>query len=118
MRRDERNWPSSEISPTDQGEGVAVTCTCCESQFEAFAPSQAEGCAADIVGPSIIGFQGSHVADMRRFLFVEGRQPEHLTGGQICDECISQLLSEGAIVDSGELLHPFTSAPVRRPTYH
>ena len=95
-----------------------VTCICCESQFEAFAPHQAEGCAADIRGGSILGFQGSYVADQRRFLFVAGRQPEHLAAGQICDECISQLLSEGAIVDSGEVLHAFTGHAMRRPTYH
>ena len=118
MRREERILESSELSQMEDGEDLAVTCTCCESQFEAFAPAQAEGCAADIEGATITGFYGSAVADMRRFIFVDGRQPEHLASGQICDECISQLISDGAIVDYSETLHPLTSQAVRRPTYH
>ena len=114
MRRDERILEATELSQMEGGEDLAVTCTCCESQFEAFALSQAEGCAADIEGTTITGFYGSAVADRRRFLFVDGRQPEHLASGQICDECISQLISDGAIIESGEMMHPFIDQAVRR----
>ena len=94
---------------TDESNPI-VTCTCCKTRFEGFAPTQANGCAADIDGDVVVGFYGSAVADMVRLRFVPGRQPEGLASGQICDACISRLKEDDALRVEEEDLSPFGDA--------
>lgn len=102
----DRSWSDADMTgSSDLDASAIVTCACCQSQFEAISLGQAEGCHADILGNVILGSEGSVVACGLVFRFLAGRQPPYLTRGQICDECISQLISDGAIEEAASSTH-------------
>lgn len=95
---------------------IEVVCTCCARVFEGFAPTQASDCAADVHADCVIGHYGSAVADMTRLPFKDGRAPEGLrVGGQICDSCITQLLTDEILLPEPEEVPPFGDAPTVSP---
>lgn len=95
----------TKITPEADDDTVEVICTCCKRSFPGFAPSQANDCAADLVGDTITGHYGSSIADLTHFRFLNGR-PAGLTDGVICDSCILAFLEAKTLVRSGEY-HPF-----------
>lgn len=74
-----------------------VTCVRCERAFEAFASTQAHDCASDILGDRVTGHFGSHVFDIKRGRFRDG-EDHGLPNGQICDDCVTELLREGLLI--------------------
>ena len=81
----------------DQEEKHIVTCVRCEKKFEGFAPEQAYECASDVHDTMVVGHFGSAVADMRQYNFRDGKRPDDLEKGQICDPCITALIDEGVL---------------------
>lgn len=80
---------------------IVVTCNRCKTQFDGFAPGQANDCAADITGDEVRGFYGSSVADLTLLRFTQ--KPEGLGDGQICDACLTELLSRKVLIEVGEV---------------
>jgi len=95
---------------------IDVVCTCCARTFEGFAPTQANDCAADVHEDCVIGHYGSSVADMSRLPFRDDQPPEGLkVGAQICDGCITKLLSDGTLLPEAEPQMPFGDAGLEDP---
>jgi hypothetical protein len=71
-------------------------------EYEAFdeisaRQNQAMHCAATVVNNSIYGFYGSTIADGMKFEFKTNR-PIEIEEGNICDQCIQNLIDNDKII--------------------
>lgn len=59
-----------------------ICCTTCNTEYVDFLPSQAHGCAAEVIGKMIYGFYGSIYIDGEAWTF-DDIKPEYVKDGII-----------------------------------